>query len=312
MNETIHEKVCSVRHWRHRIPLPDGTVTPGSQDTLSQLPTIGLPDDLTGKSILDIGCSDGFFSFECEKRGAARVLAVDNFSSVYVDTPSGFMVAREVLASKVEFLQADLFDLSVERVGSFDFVLFLGVLYHLRHPLLALDRLVGFCREQIVVETAVTPPPSPLKSQIARRLIGYEVPGCSMQFLESDEGDVFNHDPTSWWVPSCPCMESMLRSVGFCAVRTFSLRGSRGVFHGFSPRVGQDAERLVAVIGTETIAQAARLVTRREADLPSLLALLRGLSPKDFGAVRQCAYELRAKQWHQEDRWKNPPMGRQS
>src|SRR5438874_13568446 len=107
---TVGEKVAAVPHWRHRIQLPGGVVTPGSQDTLAQLPTIGMPDSLTGLTVLDVGCSDGFYSFESEKRGAIRVLAVDNYSSVYIDNPTGFNVARESLDSRVDFLKSDLFD----------------------------------------------------------------------------------------------------------------------------------------------------------------------------------------------------------
>src|SRR5438874_870007 len=118
--------VTQVARWRHQIPLPGGIITPGSQATLEQVKGLGIPADLSGKAVLDIGCSDGFFSFECEKRGAARVLAVDNFSSVYIDTPSGFAAAHALLQSKVEFRQIDLFDLKPAEVGQFDLVLFLG------------------------------------------------------------------------------------------------------------------------------------------------------------------------------------------
>ena len=97
-----------------------------------------------GLSVLDIGAWDGFFSFECERRGASRVVAADYFSwhGSGWGTKAGFTLARDVLGSKVEDVDIDVMDLTPERVGTFDLVLFLGVLYHLRHPLLALERVV--------------------------------------------------------------------------------------------------------------------------------------------------------------------------
>ena len=133
--------MTNVLRWRHRISLPDGTVTPGVQDSPALLKRLQLPEDLSGKTVLDIGCSDGFYSFECERRGASRVLAVDNYSSPLIDSPSGFHMAHALLHSKVEFRQADLFSLNPDKDGCFDIVLFLGVLYHLRHPLLGLESI---------------------------------------------------------------------------------------------------------------------------------------------------------------------------
>lgn len=297
----LHEKVGEVKFWRHKIVLPDGSVTPGSQDTLGQLPTIGLPEYLTGKTVLDIGCSDGFFSFECEKRGASRVLAVDNFASVYVDSPAGFMVARDLLNSKVEFLDSDLFLLDPKTTGKFDLVLFLGVLYHLRHPLFALDHLVKFCKEQIIVETAIIPESSGFKSAVSQRILGEKTPAAYMEFLE---GDSLNHDPTTWWKQSSRCMEGMLRSCGLCGVKTFSTKENRGVFHGFTPKVGGDTDELLTALGADVASDAVRSVLGEDAQVNDLGAFLRTLSVEDFGAVRQCALELRAKHWHQVERWK--------
>src|SRR5260221_13968815 len=99
-----------------------------------RLKLMQIPADLRGKTVLDIGAWDGFFSFECERRGASRVVAADYYSwhGSGWGTKAGFTLAREVLGSGVEDIDIDVMDLTPERVGTFDLVLFLGVLYHLR------------------------------------------------------------------------------------------------------------------------------------------------------------------------------------
>ena len=127
--------------WYHCIELRPGIVTPGLAGGAHSLPYYGIPEDLSGKSVLDIGCWDGFFSFECEKRGAERVVAADNWENAGRDA---FDFARTELGSKVEPLECDIYDLPDKLGGErFDVVLFLGVLYHLRHPLLALEKVAA-------------------------------------------------------------------------------------------------------------------------------------------------------------------------
>src|ERR1700722_7963609 len=129
--------------WYHSIELPDGQVIPGLQ-TLEQLRTridrFPLPADLTGKRVLDIGAWDGWFTFEMERRGAS-VLAGD---SARQET---FFEAKKLLNSKAEYLVEDHCYLIPQEVGYFDIVLFFGVLYHLKHPLLALERLCEVCTD---------------------------------------------------------------------------------------------------------------------------------------------------------------------
>ena len=299
---SISERVGTVKHWRHQIRLPDGTITPGSQDTLAQREKICLPEDLTGKTVLDIGCSDGFYSFECEKRGAARVVAVDDFSSVYIDSPSGFAVAKEVLQSNVDFVNADLFQLDPKDIGTFDIVLFLGVLYHLRYPLLALDRLAQLCKHQMIIETEIIPDRVGVRAAISD-VLGCRSPSTIMEFLEYDS---INHDPTSWWRQSPGCVEAMMRSSGLCDVKCVSLYGNRGVFHGFSPEVGTDVDELIVRIESKQTSAAAQFVLGDEVFLSNtddLTSVLRSLSITEFGAIKQRAFELEAKEWHQVRRW---------
>ncbi len=290
----IAERIKTVRLWRHRIVLPDGSVTPGSQNNLEQLQRLGLPEDLKGKSVLDIGCSDGFFSFECEKRGAARVVAIDDFSSVYIDSPSGFQVAHELLKSKVEFVPGDFLDMDLASLGPFDLVLFLGVMYHLRHPLYALDKLAEVCNDQIIVETEVVPERSGWKWQLLDPLLSEAIPEAYMVFIEGSE---INRDPTNWWVQSRSCVEGMLRSCGFCDVKTVDHTWSRGVFHGFSPRHGNDVARFQQDYPGEIIEEAfRRAIGNNRADLKTLTVV-------QFGKLKHEAAVLVAKKWHHHDRW---------
>src|SRR5450755_3979317 len=176
----------------HSIDLPDGSVLPGLQSVehlRHRLDLFNLPHDLRGKRVLDIGAWDGWFSFECERRGAS-VTAVD---CVELDT---FLEARALLGSKVEYLTLDVNELSARRLGRFDIVLFFGVLYHLRHPLLGLERCVELSTDVVLIESFVI--------QAENR----QIPAV-MEFYERTElgGQVDN-----WCGPSPECLVSMCRS----------------------------------------------------------------------------------------------------
>src|SRR3954453_6399810 len=115
----VRERIGSVRVWYHKVPLRPGVVTPGTCDPSATLALLDLPADCRGLRALDLGTRDGYFAFELERRGA-EVLAVD-----YVPArETGFAVAAEVLGSKVEYLQANVYGLTPERIGTFDVVLF--------------------------------------------------------------------------------------------------------------------------------------------------------------------------------------------
>jgi len=134
--EQLSQKVFS-RPWFHRIDLGGGIVTPGVDNSPSKLQHIHLPEDLTGKSVLDIGAYDGFFSFEAERRGARRVVATDQYcwKLTGMGDGEGFKIAHDALGSRVEAKLIPVEEISPETVGVFDVVLFLGVLYHAPDPL---------------------------------------------------------------------------------------------------------------------------------------------------------------------------------
>jgi tRNA (mo5U34)-methyltransferase len=193
--------------WYHRIDLGNGLVTPGTDDSQDRLQKIALPEDLRGWSVLDVGAWDGFFSFEAERRGASRVLATDSYSwdGGGWGTQAGFQLARRALNSRVEDQKIDVLDLSPERVGVFDLTLFLGVLYHMRHPLLALERVASVTGKMLILDTHVD-------------LLDHARP--LMAFYPNRE---LNDDPTNWWGPNPAAVEAMLQTVGFREVKLVRL-----------------------------------------------------------------------------------------
>lgn len=218
--DDLRSRVAAVR-WYHTIDLGQGIVTPGIDDTPFRLARLDLPASLAGRSVLDIGAWDGFFSFEAERRGASRVVATDSYAwhGPGWGTKAGFRLAREVLGSKVEDVDIDVMELSPERVGLFDVVLFLGVLYHLPHPLLALERVASVTRGLLILEIVVD-------------LVGFRRPAAAFY-----PGRQLNDDPTNWWGPNAAAVHAMLHSVGFTNVRTVTrersamYRGLRAIAH---------------------------------------------------------------------------------
>jgi tRNA (mo5U34)-methyltransferase len=135
----VRRLIASHGRWWHEIELAPGVVTPGDDSNRMKLPILdelGLPNDLSGMRALDVGCSDGYFSFELERRGAS-VTAIDFVPEDY----TGFATAKKVLGSSVEYRMENVYNLNPVDYGTFDIILFMGVLYHLRNPLGGLDSL---------------------------------------------------------------------------------------------------------------------------------------------------------------------------
>ena len=156
--DALRREVEMIKWW-HRIDLGRGIVTPGVDVTPQRLAEIRMPEILSGFTVLDIGAWDGFFSFEAEKRGARRVLATDSFcwTGGGWGTKAGFELARRALRSKVEDKWIEVLDLSPDTVGVFDLVLFLGVLYHMKHPLLALERVASVTGRHLIMHRGTKP-----------------------------------------------------------------------------------------------------------------------------------------------------------
>ncbi len=215
--------VDSVDAWYHRVEVAPGLVTPGVNDSQRVLDLLALPADLSGQRVLDIGTRDGFFAFECERRGA-EVVAVDYMPP----EQTGFPIARELLGSEVEFIQENVYNLSPERFGRFDLILFLGVLYHLRDPMLALDRIWAMARGRLIVETQVIDEALLMGDGEFKRLddIGPEL--NSLPLMQFYPGAALNADPTCVWAPNEACLRAMIEEAGF-EVESQLRVGQRGI-----------------------------------------------------------------------------------
>ncbi len=194
--------------WYHSIELPDGAVIQGLQSIellrtrLAQFP---IPLDLRGKRVLDIGAWDGWFSFEMERRGA-QVVALDSARNPKLP------LARDLLKSKIEYVIADISRVSSKDLGRFDIVLFMGVLYHLKHPLLALENVCEMTNDLACVESYVIDDGGDLNAP---------------PILEFYEGRELRGQFDNWCGPNTSCLLAMARAAGFASVKLESVMEQR-------------------------------------------------------------------------------------
>ena len=255
----LHAQVQAVRFWCHSIDLGLGVVTPGVKTRelhARELTSLRLPE-LRGKSVLDIGAWDGFYSFAAERLGADRVVSLDHFvwgldweaKNRYkadcrrrgipplpfdrvpelwnfdaLPGKKGFDLAHRTLNSRVESIVADFMTGDATIVGQFDVVLFMGVLYHMENPLLSLERVRRLTRELAVIETE------------AVEFGGFDGrPFCEFFPPQAKLSD----DPTNFWAPNGPALVGLCETAGFSRVELLTKRPT--------PAPGQIARyRLVA------------------------------------------------------------------
>jgi tRNA (mo5U34)-methyltransferase len=215
--EEIRARVEQLGEWFHNLDLAGVATAP--DHFLGNYPTAkwrgfqhAIPQDLRGASVLDVGCNAGFYSIEMKRRGADRVVGIDS-SDVYL--------AQARFATQVCGVDVELKKLSVYEVGRlqerFDLVLFMGVLYHLRHPLLALDLLHEHVVKSLLVFQTLQRGPEADGFELApdypfSETAIFEVAGMPRAaFIEKS----YAGDPTNWWVPNPACSMAMLRSAGF-------------------------------------------------------------------------------------------------
>ena len=214
--EAIRTRAEALGPWFHNLDLGGVWTAPGH--FLGDYPGVkfrrfahALPADLTGKSVLDIGCNGGFYSFEMKRRGAARVLGID-FDEDYL---AQARFAAEVCGQQIEFEKLSVYD--VGRLGeTFDLVIFMGVLYHLRHPLLALDLIHEHVAGDLMLFQSMqrgSAAVDPVAEDYDFFDQGhFDSPGYpKMHFIEHR----YSGDPTNWWAPNAACSAAMLRSAGF-------------------------------------------------------------------------------------------------
>jgi tRNA (mo5U34)-methyltransferase len=214
--EQIRARAAALGDWFHNIDL-DGVQT-APNHFLNDYPNVkwqmfrhAIPEDMTGKTVLDIGCNAGFYSIEMKRRGADRVVGVD-FDDRYLEQAR---FAAEVKGQDIEFRKLSVYDVA-ELGETFDVVLFMGVLYHLRHPLLALDLIHdNVCKDLLIFQS------------MQRGAPGESAVRANYDFFEQDHFDdpaypkmhfiehEYANDWTNWWAPNEACSAAMLRSAGF-------------------------------------------------------------------------------------------------
>jgi tRNA (mo5U34)-methyltransferase len=230
-------------HWWHSIDLGQGVVTDGTKPPQlmeQEIEALRLPEDLTGRTVLDIGAWDGGFSFACERRGA-EVTALDHYIwSIDLDEKAGysgrcaaagieprpfeevpevwrpdtlpgkrgFDTAHEALGSGVTAVVGELETIDLGQLGTYDIVLYLGVLYHVLDPYAALRRLARVTRDLAVIETEMI------------RLVGADG-ADDRPLFEFLPGSALNDDPTNYWVPNVAALEGMCRAAGFAEAHTY-------------------------------------------------------------------------------------------
>jgi len=216
VEENLEDRVRALGPWFHNLRIHGIETAP--DHFLGDYPKIkfagfrdAIPKDLAGKSVLDIGCNAGFYSFEMKRRGAARVLGIDTDERYLRQA----RFAAEALQADVEFLRMPVWDVAAldER---FDLVVFMGVLYHLRHPLLALDLIHEHVARNLMLfqsmqrgSKEVLPIDIDYDFNVAAPFEDAAFP--RMHFIEHQ----YAHDETNWWIPNRACVEAMLRSSGF-------------------------------------------------------------------------------------------------
>lgn len=222
----IKARVEAIPYWYHKIELP-GVTTPGWAPLIPD--QYGVPADLTGKRVLDVGGWDGYWSFEALKRGAREVVCIDDFSDTLGSLTEEqrpkwetFDLCREALgySEKVcKRIEMSVYDITEENVGRFDVVFFFGTLYHLKYPMYGLDKLSAICDGRIYIEGAVCDAFSAYRGGFGR---GYS-DSIVAEFYPDDQ---YGQNKGNWWAPSLGCMAAMVKAAGFHNVQMWPLTES--------------------------------------------------------------------------------------
>jgi tRNA (mo5U34)-methyltransferase len=206
--EKIKKEIDKIPFWFHTIDVYPGVVTPGVADWRNRIELMGIPENLSGKRVLDIGAFDGFYSFVCEERGA-KVTALD------IETKPGIKLLKKIKESEISLVQGSVYDLPQLNLGTFDLVLFFGVIYHLRHPLLALDCLYEVVGEKLLVHSYLLEN-GYIDQNVKRQHLQERAPDIlTVPFLQFYPENELNNDPSNWFAPNRIALRRMLESSGF-------------------------------------------------------------------------------------------------
>jgi tRNA (mo5U34)-methyltransferase len=237
----LAKKVKAIPYWYHRIELPDGTVTPGWSPIDPD--RYCIPEDLTGMRVLDIGAWDGYWTWEALKRGAKEVVAIDDFSD-YMGRPEmvkrnrweTFDICREAFGftnaingddssydiwyneKHQNCIRREISIYDIGSLGQFDIVFFFGTIYHLKHPLLALEKISSVCKGALYVETASLDEYSPYRGGVG---CGFDRNEMVMEFYP---GKQYANNESNWWTPTLQCLGAMMESVGFKDIECWPLK----------------------------------------------------------------------------------------
>jgi tRNA (mo5U34)-methyltransferase len=217
--EKLKATIKEIPDWYHKIDLGNGLVTPGWAPLDPK--SYKLPERLDGKRVLDIGSWDGYWTFEALRRGANYVVAIDDFSDKlgFLESRTqwkSFKLCRDALGYSGKHcspITMSVYDIREEIVGEFDVVFFFGTLYHLRYPLLALDRIAKICKGEIYIESAILDNYSPFTH-------AHRADEMIMEFYPEAE---YGGNKTNWWVPTLKCLANMVGASGFADVEAWKL-----------------------------------------------------------------------------------------
>jgi tRNA (mo5U34)-methyltransferase len=220
---TVEEKRSGAEaiKWWHKMDLGDGVITNGPDPTENKAKMWQLTEDIfKGKTVLDIGAWDGYFSFLAERSGAKEVTALD------IGKKEGFEFAHKIYNSKVNYVIKDIMETTPEDFGKFDLVLYPGVLYHMKYPYLSLQKVINLVEKggQLFVETHVSELPD------------FDMQGKPKPVMEFYPNRELNNDPTNWWGPNNTCVIQMLQSLNFSINKVLPSNGSRMAYHSSCKR----------------------------------------------------------------------------
>jgi tRNA (mo5U34)-methyltransferase len=242
MNEINDDDIKSLIHsrrWYHKFEISPGIFSPGKNEVnpRAALDSYQLPEDIRGKRALDIGAWDGPYSFELERRGAITT-ALD----IQDPDRTGFNIGKKIKKSKVNYIRSSIYDIPAEYYDQFNIVLFLGVFYHLKNPLLAFQKIWRLLKKDgtIYFEGAILDYASQIdafwhdKTKLLKVLSKLAV--CYFSCNE------YNQDISNWNIPTQICLKDWLRATGFCDISITGINTGISRISGYAKKNPDFAE----------------------------------------------------------------------